>query len=484
MEQEPVANGLADPGSLLGMLQRGRGAGYLAAVQSPREMVWAMLLHCLKHDPRLDTDVEDRAEYYGWLVLATEMDLSPLVKWLRDNNTLSETDRWKLRLGLETVGHLAQRGRRPQAVDILRDYVSWGRDWVDAMKMLSTMDPPTTGLDALLRDRIKSDPAALDQLRDEIPYIHTWWPVEPVDEGVPGRGLGPTYEPWRSLCEQDQGLRDLFVAISQAHGEDSDGAPGADVRQLSLAEMFASVAESNVWKMARAIVERVSEDDETFLLQHVAAQDNHQAILAFKGLGVLRTARAFEAVKTFLESSDRADSRVRAKAIDAFGRMPASLALDTARLWFLRDEWYLHLAAGHVLAKHATWDDIAMLVDLLHRPETLRRDDSRLSSVLDALSLFHGYGFIPELEQVFVETGHCFDRFRAAKAMAVTAPEDFVAQYALECLWDCHWEARGLGCDTVSLSLPGALDRLREIAADQGEPQDVRETARERLKEF
>jgi hypothetical protein len=44
---DSAGNNLADPESLLGMLQRGRGKGYLAALEAAPETVWPLLFECL-----------------------------------------------------------------------------------------------------------------------------------------------------------------------------------------------------------------------------------------------------------------------------------------------------------------------------------------------------------------------------------------------------------------------------------------------------
>jgi hypothetical protein len=93
-------------------------------------------------------------------------------------------------------------------------------------------------------------------------------------------------------------------------------------------------------------------------------------------------------------------------------------------------------------------------------------------------------GWIPEVEQVFCQVPDCFRRYDAANAMHVTAPAEFASKYAFECLWDCDWSTRKLGCKTVSLSTPGALERLRELATDASEDDDIGQAARERLEGF
>ena len=60
------------PESLLGLLQRGRGAGWLGAVADPTNGR-AALLDCLENDPRLDHQAESRASYYATLAMALEV---------------------------------------------------------------------------------------------------------------------------------------------------------------------------------------------------------------------------------------------------------------------------------------------------------------------------------------------------------------------------------------------------------------------------
>jgi hypothetical protein len=100
------------------------------------------------------------------------------------------------------------------------------------------------------------------------------------------------------------------------------------------------------------------------------------------------------------------------------------------------------------------------------------------------MARFEGIGPVPELEHIFCEAQSCFDRYRAANAMAATSPVHFTAGYALECLWDCHWDTRKLGCETVNLSADGAIERLRELATNSNESEHVRDQAQTRLEAF
>ena len=58
---------LAAPGSRLGQLQRGRGAGYLAALAAGSAAI-DDVLRCVVEDPRVDRALESRGRYYGELM--------------------------------------------------------------------------------------------------------------------------------------------------------------------------------------------------------------------------------------------------------------------------------------------------------------------------------------------------------------------------------------------------------------------------------
>ena len=297
----------------------------------------------------------------------------------------------------------------------------------------------------------------------------------------------PICEPWKTIGAHNEEFADLFRDVGIAYDQPSPPRerPSEEyLAGLSLGDLFAQVDKSNYIRFWRILPEKVLAAEEGYLLQQLATGDAYRMILAFRGLGHLGTPRAFDVVKSYIEASENADSIVRRRAFLAMEEMPASLTLDLARQWFRRKEWYLHIPAGGILERHAALEDVPLLIEALRTPETLRYEDFRLSSALDALARFDGIGPVPELEEVFRQVQHCFGRYRAANAMEATAPVEFASKYAFECLWDCHWDTRKLGCEVVSLSTPGVLERLREIAADAAQPESVREAAQERLEGF
>lgn len=72
--QLPTHDHLAAPDTPLGQLQRGRGAGWLRAIQDPAQGR-TNLLACLARDPRWDRQVESRGDYYA--TLALELEVTP-----------------------------------------------------------------------------------------------------------------------------------------------------------------------------------------------------------------------------------------------------------------------------------------------------------------------------------------------------------------------------------------------------------------------
>lgn len=73
-----MADQLAPPDTLLGLLQRGRGLGWLRAAESPSAGRQA-LFDCVEDDPRWDRQVEDRVSYYSTLALQLGVTASDVI---------------------------------------------------------------------------------------------------------------------------------------------------------------------------------------------------------------------------------------------------------------------------------------------------------------------------------------------------------------------------------------------------------------------
>lgn len=485
-EQSGVA--LADADSLLGMLQRGRGKGYLMALEAPPEEVWPLLFECVTNDPRFNEQWSPDEEYYASLILKTGMHLGPLLSFVRRSDA-SEDEDWSCYYPLTTLRCLAHRGSR-QALDFLREYVEEGSDFrtitvfiVDDLAKLRALK----GIDEILYHRINDDPDNFALFRKEVEEAWTRYYDCDEEQRQRSRFFLPMYEPWKSRCDSHSGFAGLFkrVEIPCNHSPAVHRMSEGDLARLCVADLLASVDETGfsrhrLW-YKQAIMAKASAEDEDRLLTSLSSDNKYRVRLALCGLGKLGTPKAFDAVKSYLETSENADSGVRGDAFDAIKQMPGLLTLAMARQWFGRSEWYLQVAAGRIFEHHATLDDAPLLIQVLRTPETIEGKDSRLPFAVRALGRFEGYGRIPELERVFCEVGDPYDRGSAAKAMAATSAEHFRAEYAFECLWDSDWPAFKTGCAMVDLSTAGAVERLRKVVADPYESEGRREVAKERL---
>ncbi len=435
---------------------------------------------------------EDRSEYYAPLMAATHMDIEPLHQYIVQNDGSGDGPAPHLGLPLATLmclGDFVDDEEEDAIYQIMRDYVSYGRAWKCVLKFLAGVDTPE-GLEqaaARLCRRVKDDPGIHAQFAE---YVQEDWGAYSQHDEETRAWYGyllPICEPWKTICTRNRELADLFQSVGIDY--DQPPAPQAKLSKeylegLSLDDLFSLVNELNLNTFRRVLSEKVAAGDEDHLLRQLATGESLQMILALRGLGKLGTPGAFDGVKGFIEENENLNWKVAGEARSAIEKMPGSLTLEIARRWFQRPEHHLRKAAGRILDQHAMREDVPLLLEALRTPEALRGEDPRLSGVLAALARFEGYGRIPELERLFCQIENSFWRYYAAKAMAVTAPVEFASEYAFECLWDCDDGTRALGCEWVSFSTPGALERLQELAADTSEYDDVQEAARKRLKEI
>jgi hypothetical protein len=480
---------LADPDTLLGMLERGRGAGYLLAVETTPVTVWPLLIECITNDPRLDRQVEYRADYYASLILETKMDIALLRDHLKQKDGPNDLF-FNVKLTIETLNSLVVY-HHAKALNILQDYISYGSHWHYVIISLwsSDVDGVIDGVDRILYDRLSTDQTFREDFQSNV--IEDWQAYYERDENARYGLLLPMCEPWKTMCRRNARLAALF---DQFCPSDTIHSPTrkkdtaiADLMQLSISELFTIMDRPDrpiFYKVSKALEQSVSLVDEDLLLKNLSDENEYKAMLALKGLGILGTPRAFEAVKSIIEFTEEPHSRVRARAFDAIAQMPSSLSLEIGRNWFHQDKWHFQVAGGRILENHATPEDIPLLIDVLKTPKTLQCEDFRLSSALEAFWHLDSIGHIPEIENVFTAVPHSYHRWRAAYAMATTAPNVFQTNYAYECLWDCHWHTRICGCENVSLSQPGVLAKLNEILEDPNENDEVREAAKLTIDEF
>src|SRR5690606_21064296 len=130
---------IAPSGTLLGLLQRGRGDGTLHALTAPRPEALAALNDCVLRDPRHDWQVENRSLYYARLYLDLHGELDAIEAHLFGPEDVLDTDESRTGLALAVLGHLASYGRR-EALELLRGYAARGTNWTWALDELALRD--------------------------------------------------------------------------------------------------------------------------------------------------------------------------------------------------------------------------------------------------------------------------------------------------------------------------------------------------------
>lgn len=133
---EPV---IAPSGTLLGLLQRGRGDGTLHALAAPRAQALEALDQCVAGDPRQDWQVENRSLYYARLYLDLDGPLGEIEAHLFGVDDVLDEDDNRTGLALSVLGHLASYGR-DDALMLLRRYAATGANWAWALDELALRD--------------------------------------------------------------------------------------------------------------------------------------------------------------------------------------------------------------------------------------------------------------------------------------------------------------------------------------------------------
>jgi hypothetical protein len=448
---------LDHPDSLLGQLQRGRGAGFLAATRERPEDLWPLLLQCITRDPRWDRQLEERGDYYARLALLTGMDLSPLREYLRhhDDTDNSGSDAW---LTLGVLGRSALRGSS-DAVSILREYVERGQHWSSALDSLAEVHDPgaVSGLDEVVCARCSDE-----ELRHEIGW------------------RAPDEEPWASWRVEHPRIARAMQAHEEAQARVHRKQGPEQYASMSLRELFSLVNQGNSYPLSKVVQEKVTPADRDLLLSHLRAETPDQARLALWGLSRLADPAAWPALREFVEGNPEMRPYLRFPARRAVRALPGEVTLETGRRWFDHREWHFRSFGHTVLERHATAEDIPRLRAAVG--ESLESGEMyRLCGVLEVLPWFPEAGFMPELERAFIEAPYSWARRLAAETMRARAPGHFARGAALECLWDCDADIRELACAAVALDLPGVPQRISVLARDLFEDEAVRQAAERRL---
>lgn len=434
----------ADPGSLLGQLQRGRGLGWLRAVAEPSSGR-AALRDCLRSDPRWDAQVESRSRYYATLARALNLPASGLVA------EPPATDERLTSLIHDTVVEMARRGD-PSGLptiraSILRDPSR--AEWL--LRQLSDIGAETEleSLRAPLLEQVD------DQVLSDLVF---WAPAVPWDE-------------WLS----DDRRKAVDAVLSRPTESSQGSMPEADAEIEALLRYRWATFPRALLHRFRSLLTA----EEVADLRRAASEATGPALwVSLRALGERQDPSAITRVEAILAANTI--GRDRAAARRYLTALPSEITLPLARVWLGTEDDRFGMGAN-LMAIHATPDDLSQ-VRTATRAAWARRDELMydLCHLLDAIGTIGTADTYPELNEAFEAVEYSYARRRAARAL-LRCDRSFPRRYGDECLWDCEAETRLLGV-TAALDSPAVRRRLSQFAHDQHADEDVRSASVERLR--
>ncbi len=406
----------APPGTRLGKLQRGHGAGFLAALADPaaaRDEVLA----CVAHDPRLDTQCEARVRYYADLVTVLPVPLSAIVACTHEHDPNAEP---------------------PFAHEVLA--ACWRRGHADARELLSE-----TNDEAL---------------------------VHGVGRAICGHG-------WQAGVDLPPGLAAAVADVEREWGAPTGhvAAPCEIDATTPIDELFRFADRSASVVAQRVLPElcrRTSEGDRARLAAHVGAAQGGSVQLAAKALGRMGDVRLLERAQAlFAREDDLGDpgrrlptaERIRRVALlHYFVELPGSVTLPLARQWRGGDD-YLDTAALRVLACHAEPIDRPWLEAEVTRHLSQDggwRTVGRLQALTHIGDARSAQVFLTVVDQV----RYSHARMRAVEGLARMPDAPGAAAALRDALWDSEEGAAAAALGALPTVDPDARARVAALASD------------------
>ncbi|MGI5351021.1 HEAT repeat domain-containing protein [Streptomyces sp. CA-250714] len=485
---DSVDSDIAPSGTLLGLLQRGRGDGTLHALAAPRAEALGALRHCVLHDPRRDWQVEHRSLYYARLHRELDAGLDDIAAHLFDPADLlctPEEAEVRTGLALSVLGHLASYAaaqgdsRQENApLRLLRRYATTGTNWQWALDELAVRD----------------DDAGLRPLG---PAILARFPRTPEGDAELAEAARDAFEPrpWRLWAEDSAhpGQADRLRRVQECRSFDRwqrqlrtpGPRPGWSVREiLEWAQdgYDQHPRQHREAPAARCLSAVAGPEDRPLLL--AAARGPYEAARA----AALRhlVDRGDPEVLDLVEeaAADPCETVARA-ALSSFARMRSVAALERARRWAAAPEGVLPpglaTVAAEMLACRGGEQDADAVLAALRRTIRLEGPDSAaLWPLVDGAGRLSISCAAPVLRHIYRETASSQLRGRTARSLAATDPS-FPAGFAIECLWDCEETTRQVAAEYAATGDARVVERLRRLAADPAEEAGVQTAIRGRL---
>ncbi|MGW6458735.1 HEAT repeat domain-containing protein [Streptomyces sp. NPDC055078] len=460
---------IAPSGTLLGLLQRGRGDGTLHALAAPRAEALAALNHCVLSDPRHDWQVENRSLYYARLYLDLHSGLEEIERHLCDTDDHLDTDEARTGLALAVLGHLASYGRQ-DALRLLRGYAARGANWAWALDELALRDDDT-GLRSLA-----------------VPVLARF-PATPEGDAELAATVRDAFEPrpWRLWADDLRATVGLRVRAAQEAGSfdrwqrqmrPTGPRPGWSVQAVfDWVEQGLERGAALHVPAARCLSAVAGADDRPAIVAAAREGSDGARCAALHYLAQANDPVVLDLIEDAVSTGSRT---VADAAVSAFERVCGDEAVDRARGWVHRPD-DLGVSAARVLACRGTAGDDRLVLGALR--ETVRADGPDAPTLW---TLVDGTGRLgigcaaPVLRHVYRETTSSQLRGRAARALAAT-DTTFATGFAVECLWDCEETTREVAARHAATGDIRVAERLRRLAADPAEEAEVQTAVRSRI---
>lgn len=462
---------IAPSGTLLGLLQRGRGDGTLHALAARRADALAALEQCVLRDPRHDWRVESRSLYYARLYSELEGPLDGIEQHLFHPDDIVSPDEHRCGLALSVLGHLAGYGRR-DAILLLRRYAATGGCWEWALDELAVRDED-------------------DALRALGPAVLARFPRTAEGEARLAAAVREAYEPrpWRLWAEDpdpavservrkasEQGAFDRWQRQMRPAGP----TPGWSVAAVLAWAQEGLAAHPQQYRdapAARCLAAVAGPEDRGQLVEAARGGPEAARAAALRHLCDRQDAEALDLIEAAALS---ASDLVTRAAVESFERMRSVAALTRARAWSPRED-VLGAAAARMLACRGGAEDADRVLGALRRLVQREGADAEgLAALVEGAGRLSIDCAAPVLRHIYRETSSSQLRGVAAHALARTDP-CFGAGLAVECLWDCEETTRELAARAATTSDVRVLARLRSLAADPAEEAEVQTAVRGRL---
>ncbi|MEV6123592.1 HEAT repeat domain-containing protein [Streptomyces sp. NPDC052077] len=460
---------IAPSGTLLGLLQRGRGDGTLHALTAPRPEALAALNHCVLRDPRHDWQVENRSLYYARLYLDLNGELGEVEAHLFGAEDILDDDESRTGLALAVLGHLASYGRR-DALALLRRYAERGANWAWALDELALRDDDA-GLRALAAP------------------VLARFPETPQGDAELALVVRDAFEPrpWRLWAEDPRAPIAARVRAAHETGcfdrwqrqmSPTGPRPGWSVGAvLDWAQQGVDRGAALHVPAARCLTAVAGPEDRAEILDAARSGTEGARCTALRYLADGDDPTALDLIENAVADGT---APVAEAAVDAFERMGSAGSVARARAWAHRPG-LLGAAAGRVLACRGDARDSGLVLTALREAVRAEGPDApTLWTLVDGTGRLGIGCAAPVLRHVYRETASSHLRGRAARALAATDPS-FAAGFAVECLWDCEETTRELAARYAETGDARVVERLRRLAADPAEEDEVQTAVRSRF---